>query len=119
MPSSENQDQRSQTTPDGVIAGYPALPELVTIEGEDIVIRITPDALKFASEQGALATFWPKKNDFRKVRVTDLDAWRKEVVAALRREAENGDTPVHLLLDAALEWAAEQGGEGVWIEGVD
>lgn len=92
--------------------------ELVTLEGEDIVIRITPDALRFASEDGVLSTFSPQKNDFRKVRVTDLAAWRKEVLNALRREAENGDTPVHLMLDGALEYAAEQGGEGIWIEGV-
>lgn len=94
------------------------LPDLVNIEGEDIVIRITPDALKFASEHGVLASFSKIKNDFRTVKVFDMEAWRNEVVAALRREAENGDTPVHLLLDDAIQWAVEQGPEGISIEGI-
>lgn len=93
-------------------------PELVSIEGEDIVIRITPDALRFASEHGCLSTFSVAKNDFCKVRVTDLAAWRKAILMALRREEENGDTPVHLMLDGCLEYAVEQGDEGIWIEGV-
>jgi hypothetical protein len=42
--------------------------------------------------------------------------WRDAIVRALRREEENGDTPVHLLLDAALEHAADQGEEGISIE---
>lgn len=92
--------------------------ELVSLEGEDIVIRITPDALKFASENGVLATFSKLKNDFRKVSVFDVPVWRKEVLCALRREAENGDTPVHLMLDSCLEWAVEQGAEGISIEGI-
>lgn len=91
---------------------------LVRLEGEDIVIRVTPAVLKFASENGVLCTFSVQKNDFRKVKVTDLSAWRDAIVRALRREAENGDTPVHLLLDAALEHAADQGEEGIEIEGL-
>lgn len=92
--------------------------DLVTIEGEDIVIRITPDAFRFASENGVLSTFWKAKNDFRKVRVTDLPKWRAEVVLALKREADNGETPVTLMLDSCLEYAVEQGAEGIEIEGV-
>lgn len=92
--------------------------ELVSLDGNDIVIRITPDALKHITEQGVLATFDPKKNDFRAVRVTDAAAWRNEVVTTLRREAENGGTPVHLMLDGCLQWALEQGPEGLEVEGV-
>lgn len=91
---------------------------LVGLEGDDIVIRITPDALRFASENGVLSTFFVEKNDFRKVKITDLVVWRKEILEALRREFENGDTPVHLMLDGCLEYAVEQGGNGIWIEGV-
>ena len=90
--------------------------ELVHIEGEDIVIRITPAALKFASENGVLCTFSTHANRFRRATVTNLPAWRAAIVRALRREEENGDTPVHLLLDAALEYAADQGEEGIEIE---
>jgi hypothetical protein len=93
-------------------------PDLVHLEGEDIVIRITPAALRFASENGVLASFSKLKNDFRKVSVFDIVAWRKEVLTALQREAENGDTPVHLMLDDALQWAVEQGPEGISIEGI-
>ena len=91
-------------------------PDLVTLEGEDIVIRITPDALRFASEHGVLATFSKLKNDFRTVHVFDLPTWRKEVLQALRREADNGDTPVMLMLDECLQWAVEQGADGISIE---
>lgn len=92
---------------------------LAQIENGDIVIRITPDALRFASENGILNTWFPAKSDFRSVRVTDLDKWRDAILRALNREAENGDTPVHLMLDGCLQYAAEQGEEGVEIEGVD
>lgn len=92
--------------------------ELVSIEGEDIVIRITPEALKFATEQGCLRAYLAAKHDFAEVRITDLAVWRREFVAALRREKENGDTPVHLMLDRCLEYAVEQGAQGIWIEGV-
>jgi hypothetical protein len=70
----------------------------------------------FATEHGCLCTFSAKKDDFRTVTVTDPVAWRDAIIRALRREEENGDTPVHLLLDAALEHAADQGEEGVSIE---
>ncbi|HEY4153529.1 MAG TPA: hypothetical protein VGM38_09430 [Pseudolysinimonas sp.] len=93
-------------------------PELVRIEGDDIVIRISLDALVFATEQGCLCTFSKLKNDFRTVHVHDPAQWRDAIVRALRREKENGDTPVHLMLDDALEYAADQGEEGVSIEGI-
>ena len=91
---------------------------MVRIEGQDIVIRITPAALLFASENGCLCTFSKQKNGFRTVTVTGIVKWRDAVVRALLREKENGDTPVHLMLDDALEYAAEQGEEGICIEGV-
>ena len=92
--------------------------ELVAIEGEDIVIRITPGALTHATEHGVLCTFIPQTGNFRAAQITDLPKWRAAVVNALRREQENGDTPVHLMLDACLEHALEQGEEGVWVEGI-
>jgi hypothetical protein len=92
--------------------------ELVNIEGDDIVIRITPDALTHATEHGVLCTFIPQTGSFRAAQITDIVKWRDGVLRALRREEENGDTPVHLMLDACLEHALEQGEEGVWIEGI-
>lgn len=92
--------------------------ELVSIEGDDIVIRVTLDALVFASERGCLCTFSVLKNDFRTVKVHDPVRWRDAIVRALRREKENGDTPVHLMLDEALEYALDQGEEGISVEGI-
>lgn len=91
---------------------------LVTVEGDDIVIRVSLDALVFATERGCLCTFSKLKNDFRTVKVHDPVQWRDAIVRALRREQENGDTPVHLMLDDALRYAADQGEEGVSIEGI-
>ena len=92
--------------------------ELVGLEGDDIVIRVTLGALVFATEHGCLCTFSRIKNDFRKVSVHDPVAWRDAILRALRREKENGDTPAHIMLDAALEYAADQGEEGISIEGI-
>lgn len=92
--------------------------ELVRVEGDDIVIRITPDVLTHATEHGVLCTFIPQTGNFRATQITDLPKWRDAVVRALRREQENGDTPVHLMLDEALEYAADQGEEGISIEGI-
>lgn len=93
---------------------------LVSVEGDDIVIRVTPGALVFATENAeALCTFSERKNDFRTVKVDDPVQWRDAIVRALRCEHENGDTPVTLLLDAALLYAVEQGEEGVTIENLD
>ena len=93
-------------------------PKLVQIDGSDIVIRITPEMLRHATEQGVLSTFSVQKNDFRLVEVMDMEKWRRAIFHALCREQENGDTPVHLMLDECLEWACEQGEEGVRVEGV-
>lgn len=92
---------------------------LVAIEGDDLVIRVSLDALVFATEHGPALEAWSNEHTrFRSVKVTDPKTWQKSVLGALRREAENGDTPVHLLLDNAVRYAAEQGEEGVEIEGV-
>ena len=89
---------------------------IISLDGDDIVIRVSLPALVFATEHGCLCTFSTTKNDFRTVKVTDPVAWRDSILRVLRREKENGDTPVHLLLDAALEHAADQGEEGISIE---
>ena len=97
----------------------PALTELVSIEGEDIVIRITPDALKFGTEHCPLFERWSDATGaFVAVTVTDAAAWRDAVVRALRREQEDGTTPVHLLLDQAVFHAFEMGEDGIDAEGV-
>lgn len=96
----------------------PQTTELVSLEGHDVVIRITPEALTHATEHGVLCTFIPQTGNFRAAQITDMAKWRDAVLRALRRESENGDTPVHIMLDACLEHALEQGEEGVWVEGI-
>ena len=91
---------------------------LVTLEGADIVIRITPEGLKSATEQGVLGSFWLEKNRYRQVEVTSMEKWRRALFRALIREREDGATPVMLMLDECLNWAAEQGEEGIKIEGI-
>ncbi len=46
-------------------------------------------------------------------RVTDPMAFAEAVCDVLKREEEDGTTPVHLLLDRAMEDALEDGREGV------
>ena len=91
---------------------------LVSLEGDDIVIRITPVGLQTVTEQGVLSTFWVEKNSFRRVEVTNMEKWRRAFFRALVREREDGATPVMLMLDECLKWAAEQGEEGIKIEGI-
>jgi len=91
-----------------------AAPGLVSIEGGDIVIRITPQALKFGTENCPLIQEWSGTfATYRKVTVTDIAAWRDAIIRELRREQEDGTTPVHLLLDRAVAKAFEGGEEGV------
>ena len=90
---------------------------LVAIEGDDLVIRVSLDALVFATENGPALEAWNDQHSrFRTVKVTDPHTWQKSVLRALQKEAENGDTPVHRLLDGAVSYAAEQGEEGIEIE---
>ncbi|MGH6714582.1 MAG: hypothetical protein ACREDC_00160 [Bradyrhizobium sp.] len=92
---------------------------LVEIEEGDIVIRITREALVFASENHpGVATFDSSLNDFRKVSITDPDKWRDEIVCILRRESESGETSIDRLLDNAVLEAVEWGAEGIRIQGV-
>ena len=92
----------------------------ITVEDAAIVIRLPLETMRVAAENcEGLATFNGSRNDFRKVRVTHLDIFAKEVVRELNREEEDGTTPVHLLFDAAFENAVEQGAEGIYIEGID
>jgi hypothetical protein len=45
--------------------------------------------------------------------ITDATAFGKELVRALEDEDEEGSTPVHLMLDAAVVSAIENGAEGI------
>jgi hypothetical protein len=91
----------------------------IKIENDAIVIRLPFETLKFASEQSPkLATYDHDKSDWRRVKVTNIQEWAKEVLRALRHEEEDGSTPVDMLFDKMFEAAVEDGAEGIAIEGV-
>ena len=73
----------------------------VGIEDEQLVIRIGIDALAFALNQ---------QDD--PMRVVDPVLAADEIVKELKREEEDGTTPVHKLLDKAGYDAWENGGFG-------
>ncbi|GJD97732.1 hypothetical protein [Methylobacterium iners] len=50
--------------------------------------------------------------------ITDEDAFARAITAGLGREEENGDTPVHDMLDRVARRAINDGAEGVLIPGV-
>lgn len=83
------------------------------IRNGQIVISIAVDALPMivsgscASGDNYLQGLW---------RVTDAEAFAREVCLALNHEQENGTTPVHIMFDRAFNYAIDQGAEGV--EGV-
>ena len=83
---------------------------LANREGDDIVIRVPVAALPDA----ALVAFdeaWGFEQ--HTVKVVDADAFAKELIHQLNKEAENGDTAIHTMLDKACVWAAEDGAEGL------
>lgn len=95
----------------------------VEIEGEDIVIRLSPDAL-IAATQGSPATEHYLDGDddteghFANVEVTNIAEWRNAVIWELHRESEDGTTLVHEMFDRAFERAIEGGAEGIKISGL-
>ena len=88
--------------------------KLATIEGEDIVIRITPKALLFGTENCPIIQKWSTEyNKYYKIKVRDMVSWRDSVIRELLREKEDGTTLIHLLLDKAVVNALENGEEGI------
>lgn len=78
----------------------------VELVDDRLVISIGVDTLMIAA-QGADA--W----DDDRLRITDPAAFADEIVRGLEDEEEDGTTRVHLAIDSAIEWALEQGCEGV------
>lgn len=91
--------------------------DIVQIEGDCLVIRLDPQVLKAATECcPTLCTWDDEAGEFRKPEVIDIVAWMKAVATELRRESEDGTTPVHKMLDQAFLLAVEGGAEGLEIE---
>jgi len=69
------------------------------------VAEFNPELERYDEESG----------DTNAPKVTDHDAFTKEVLAMLRREEEDGTTIVHEMFDKAVEMAIENGAEGIEI----
>lgn len=78
------------------------------IEGDEIVIRLPiealPDVIEGAWSMNALRT---------RYQIVDGEAFAKELTLALNREDEQGTTPIHRMCDKAIEYAIDQGAEGI------
>lgn len=82
--------------------------KLAKIDGEEIVIRF-PIAALTGVVPYALERAWGARN----IAVVDKVAFAEELVVELNREEENGDTPVHRMIDNAVVRAADNGVEGL------
>lgn len=89
----------------------------VAIKKNKLVISIGVGALAFAVSQGEWA--YDGIGDAYRLRITDAPAFAKLILDELCVEdGDSGLTPVHRLLDAAAEKAAESGGEGYELDPV-
>ena len=88
--------------------------ELAKLEGDEIVIRVPLAAIPFAAEV-AMGEVNYDCDEFGVPRmvVTDPRTFAYGMLRELNREAEDGSTAIHLLLDKAVIGAAEQGAEGL------
>jgi hypothetical protein len=91
----------------------------VAVRDGMLVISIGVDVLAFSfshhsdsyDDEGEHRADWPK--------VIDAEQFARDVKMALDDEEEDGTTPVHRLLDAAMLEACEQGSLGVEVEDDD
>jgi len=94
----------------------------VEIEGNEVVVRLTVDALVSATERGpALDDLIHGRggNESTRVNVTDRLVWVDEFIRELRREEEDGTTLLHRAFDAAISRAVDSGAFGLSISGID
>jgi len=76
-----------------------------------LVIAVSGDVVKFATENHP-AFF---DGDQQTVGIENSEVWMRSVVSALNAEGEDGSTRVTRVLDEAIQFAVEQGYEGVKI----
>lgn len=90
-------------------------PLTITIEQEQLVIRIGISTLAFAFDHSEENNPWnDEKNDFvRSFKVTNKKEFANDVLITLREEKEDGSTLLTDLLDKACNTAVENGSRGV------
>lgn len=78
------------------------------IENDTITICVQVAALADVVEG-----WWVSGNSDTRWKVTDPEAFAKEIVRALNEEDEQGNTMIHGMFDDALSNAIEQGADGI------
>lgn len=78
------------------------------IEGDAVVIRVTLSSIPAIIDGG-----WGCGAISPRMKITDVQAFAKDWVSELNREAEDGSTPIHKMFDATINEAIEQGAEGI------
>jgi hypothetical protein len=76
------------------------------IEDGSIVIRLPIANLQMVMDGGFACNAYDKR-----YRVTDPEGFAKEIASELNDEDEEGSTPIHKLLDAAINEALNQGAQ--------
>ena len=91
----------------------------LTVEIVDGVLRISigVNCLKHAAEHHD--SFYLPWTDKWSIVINDPDKFAEEVCGQLEDEQEDGTTPVHRMLDAAIERAVEYGAEGFDYKAMD
>lgn len=89
-------------------------PLVVAIENEQLVIRVGVNVIAFVAEKSEkFQEYNMRTGQYDSLyRVADAAQLASDVVRALNKEQEDGTTPVHLLLDEAIEQAADDGSMG-------
>lgn len=82
-----------------------------TVEGEEIVIRYGLDRLVNSAKMFSLG-----EDGESLVQMTDVKTFAAAVAEKLLEEEEDGDTPIDLMLDEAIEAAIEDGADGIEID---
>ena len=98
-------------------------PLKVQLEGSELVVRIGIDTLAFCAEHSPFVEqtyIWDEENaqyDESRFRVIDQKTFALEILQILKREEEDGSTPITKLFDQATEDAIGDGCQGVCILG--
>lgn len=78
------------------------------IEDGSIIIRVSLENLPGIVEGG-----WAAGYRDTRWKLTDTEAFARDLVHELNREEEDGTTPIHRLFDKAIDDAVDQGADGI------
>ena len=90
-------------------------PLKVSVEDEELVIRVGIDVVAFAAnESDAFKPYDPDSGDWvQKFKVTNATEFANDVIQAMLSEREDGSSPLSMFLDKMDEAALEDGSMGI------